>query len=273
MDGMQVVEEMKRMGSIAGPMVWLGLLLYGRMVTSMYYLGRLGELELAGGSLAIGLANITCYSVLSGLALGMEPICGQAYGARRWAVMGLALQRTILVLLCVCVPIAALWLHVGPLLRWLGQDPRLAGVAAAYLRYSLPGLAAQAVLNPLRVYLRAQSLTAPLTTCTSAALVLHVALNHALVRGMGLGIRGVALAAAATDFNHVFLLLLYLRYFSSSSSSSASSACSSSRTTSLPSSASWALCRLHARLRRTADSGGGSCTASGAGRLLQGYCC
>eukprot|EP00250_Pteridium_aquilinum_P033129 c5226_g1_i1 orf=3-458(-) len=82
----EVVEELKHIGSIAGPMICLYLLLYGRMVTSMFFLGRLGELELAGGSLAIGLANITCYSVLSGLALGMEPICGQAFGAKRWSM-------------------------------------------------------------------------------------------------------------------------------------------------------------------------------------------
>ncbi|MBA0820893.1 hypothetical protein Goarm_017782, partial [Gossypium armourianum] len=45
----------------------------------MLFLGHLGDIELAAGSLAIAFANITGYSVLSGLALGMEPLCSQAF--------------------------------------------------------------------------------------------------------------------------------------------------------------------------------------------------
>ena len=112
-------------------MICLGLLLYGRMVTSMYFLGRLGELELAGGSLAIGLANITSNSVLSGLALGMEPICGQAFGAKKWHLMGLALQRTILLLLCLCLPIGVLWLNMHKILVWFGQDQGLSDMVSS----------------------------------------------------------------------------------------------------------------------------------------------
>ena len=58
----------------------------------MLFLGHLGELALAGGSLAIGFANITGYSVLSGLTMGMEPICGQAFGAQRFKLLGLAMH-------------------------------------------------------------------------------------------------------------------------------------------------------------------------------------
>ncbi|MCI11927.1 multidrug and toxin extrusion protein 2-like, partial [Trifolium medium] len=36
---------------------------------SMLFLGHLNELALAGGSLAVGFANITGYSILSGLAV------------------------------------------------------------------------------------------------------------------------------------------------------------------------------------------------------------
>ncbi|MCO5603540.1 hypothetical protein L7F22_057691 [Adiantum nelumboides] len=206
----EVFDELKQMGKIGGPMVCLGLLLYGRMVTSMFFLGRLGELELAGGSLAIGLANITCYSVLSGLALGMEPICGQAFGAKKWSLMGLALQRTILVLLCFCLPIACLWLNMHRILLWCGQDSALSNMATTYLLYSLPDLVAQAILNPLRIYLRTQTITAPLAICSFAALMLHLVINYVLVDVFNMRIRGVALAASWTDFNLVLFLLCYL---------------------------------------------------------------
>ncbi|KAJ4970188.1 hypothetical protein NE237_003287 [Protea cynaroides] len=54
----------------------------------MLFLGYLGDIQLAGGSLSIGFANITGYSVIKGLAMGMEPICCQAYGAKRACELG-----------------------------------------------------------------------------------------------------------------------------------------------------------------------------------------
>ncbi|KAJ6742367.1 MULTIDRUG RESISTANCE PROTEIN [Salix viminalis] len=87
----------------------------------MLYLGYLGKNELAGGSLALGFANITGLSVLKGLAMGMDPICGQAFGAKRD-----------------------------------GQDADISHVAKVYLTFSIPELIGQAVLHPMRSFLRTQ---------------------------------------------------------------------------------------------------------------------
>ncbi|CAN0907519.1 Protein DETOXIFICATION 49 [Linum grandiflorum] len=97
-------------------MILTGLLLYSRSMISMLFLGRLGDLPLAGGSLAIGFANITGYSILSGLSSGMEPICGQSYGAKRYKLLSLTLHRTILLLLLISIPISFLWLNIKPIL-------------------------------------------------------------------------------------------------------------------------------------------------------------
>ncbi|CAK9863425.1 unnamed protein product, partial [Sphagnum jensenii] len=206
----EVLEELKQMSKIGGPMIIMGLLLYARAMISMLFLGHLGELELAGGSLSIGFANITGYSVLAGLAMGMEPICGQAYGAKRWHLMGLALQRMVMVLLCACVPITFLWLNMKRILLWCGQDERITNMAHTYILFSIPDLLAQAVLNPLRIYLRTQNIIIPLTWCAALALIFHVTINFLLVSALKMGLQGVALAASWTDFNLVGFLLVYL---------------------------------------------------------------
>ncbi|GKU96368.1 hypothetical protein SLEP1_g9609 [Rubroshorea leprosula] len=77
-----IVKEAISIAKIAFPMILTGLMLYLGPLVSMIFLGRQGELALAGGSLAIGFANITGYSIPSGLAMGMKSICGQAFGAR-----------------------------------------------------------------------------------------------------------------------------------------------------------------------------------------------
>ncbi|XP_027923899.1 protein DETOXIFICATION 49-like [Vigna unguiculata] len=204
------VKEVISISKIAIPMILTGLLLYCRSMISMLFLGHLGELALAGGSLAVGFANITGYSILSGLAVGMEPICGQAFGAKRFTLLGLCLQRTILLLLFTSLPISLLWLHMKKILLLCGQDEAIATQAQSYLVYSIPDLIAQSFLHPMRIYLRSQSITLPLTLCASLSILLHIPINYFLVSHLGLGIKGVALGGVWTNFNLVASLILYV---------------------------------------------------------------
>ncbi|MCD7458712.1 hypothetical protein HAX54_038928 [Datura stramonium] len=183
------ISEAKSIGNIAFPMIFTGLILYSRSIISMIFLGHLGELSLAGGSLAIGFANITGYSILSGLAMGMEPICGQAFGAKRYKILGLTLQRTILLLLLTSIPISFLWLYMQRILIFCGQDHNIASVAQNYILFSLPDLFAQSLLHPLRIYLRSQSITLPLTYCAILAILLHIPINYFLIKVLNLGIK------------------------------------------------------------------------------------
>ncbi|XP_061999670.1 protein DETOXIFICATION 49 [Rosa rugosa] len=204
------LKEAKSIASIAFPMILTGLLLYSRSMISMLFLGRLGDLALAGGSLAVGFANITGYSILSGLAMGMEPICGQAFGAKKHTLLGLCLQRTVLLLVLTSIPISILWLNMKKLLILCGQDEAISIEAQSYLLCSLPDLLAQSLLHPLRIYLRSQSITLPLTFCATLAIILHIPINYFLVSHLNLGIQGVALSGVWSNFNLVISLILYI---------------------------------------------------------------
>ncbi|KAK9178742.1 hypothetical protein WN943_027935 [Citrus x changshan-huyou] len=209
-DSSLAIREAISIAKIALPMILTGLLLYSRSMISVLFLGRLGELALAGGSLAVGFANITGYSILSGLAMGMEPICGQAFGAQRHNLLGLALQKTILLLMFTSIPISLLWLNMKNILLFCGQNEDIATVAQSYLFYSLPDLLAQSLLHPLRIYLRSQAITSPLTFCATLSILLHIPINYFLVTQLNLGIKGVALSGVWTNFNLVASLIIYI---------------------------------------------------------------
>ncbi|KAK6792597.1 hypothetical protein RDI58_011678 [Solanum bulbocastanum] len=209
----EAFEEMKEIGKIAGPTAITGLVLYSRSMISMLFLGYLGELELAGGSLSIGFANITGYSVISGLAMGMEPICGQAYGAKQMKLLGITLQRTVLLLLSTSIPISFMWLNMKRILLWCGQDEDISNMAHTFILFAIPDLFFLSLLHPLRIYLRTQNITLPLTYCSAISVLVHVPLNFLLVRYCDLGIAGVALAMVLTNLNF-FLLLCSFVYFS-----------------------------------------------------------
>lgn len=209
---MQVIKELIKLGQIVWPIVISSFLLFSRSAISMFVLGQLGQTALAGGSMAIAFANITGYSVLRGLAMGMEPICGQAYGGKKWNTLVITFQKMIIILLVVSLPISALWIEMKPILAFLGQDPEILSVAEEYILYSLPDLVGQAFLHPLRIFLRSQGLTKPLTVSSAVAMSLHIPINLLLVPYMGLGVRGVALASAWNTINIDLGLLIYLLF-------------------------------------------------------------
>ncbi|XAR55610.1 hypothetical protein NMG60_11035731 [Bertholletia excelsa] len=206
----QVVEEVKELWGMALPITAMNCLVYVRAVVSVLFLGRLGSLELAGGALSIGFTNITGYSVLNGLSSGLEPVCSQAYGSKNWDLLALSLHRMILILLIAIIPISLLWLNLENILLFMGQDKEITAMAAIYCFYSLPDLLTNTLLQPLRVYLRSQGVTKPQMYCSLMAVALHVPLNYALVVGLGLGVRGVAMASVLTNLNMVLLMVLYV---------------------------------------------------------------
>ncbi|KAH7654684.1 multidrug resistance protein MATE family protein [Dioscorea alata] len=191
-------------------MILTNLLLYGRSAISMLFMGQLGKLALAGGSLSIGFANITGFSILSGLSSGLEPISSQAYGARRWHLLGLAFQRTVSILTAATLTISLLWFHSGYILRLCGQDPAIAAVSSSYLLFSIPVLFLQSFITPMKIYLRTQNITAPLTIAAALALALHAPINFILVHHLRLGVRGVALATFFSDANFLIFIIIYL---------------------------------------------------------------
>ncbi|KAJ4720220.1 Protein DETOXIFICATION [Melia azedarach] len=209
-DLMQVAEELKSIGKIACPVAVTSLLFHSKSIISMLFLGHLGDIELAGGSLALGFANITGYSVIKGLAMGMEPICSQAYGAKRWTLLSQVCRRTLCLLLLAIFPISLFWLNIEHILLLLGQDQDITSVAKVYLLYSIPELIAQAHLHPLRIFLRTQNLNKPVTISAIYAMILHIPINYVLVVPLQLGIRGVALASALHTCSVILGLLVYL---------------------------------------------------------------
>nr|XP_017218130.1 PREDICTED: protein DETOXIFICATION 55 [Daucus carota subsp. sativus] len=206
----EVIEELKKISSIGFPILAMGLVNYVRNMISVVCMGRLGSIELAGGALAIGFTNITGYSVLSGLAMGMEPLCSQAFGSGNLTIVSLTLQRTIFMLLFTSIPITLLWLNLEPLMLLLHQNREITKIASLYCFYAIPDLVANSFLQPLRIYLRSKGATRPFMWCTVLATILHLPVTIFLTFNLHLGVKGIALSIIITNFVSLFFLVSYM---------------------------------------------------------------
>ncbi|KAL0457427.1 UNVERIFIED_CONTAM: protein DETOXIFICATION 55 [Sesamum latifolium] len=208
----EVMEELKNIVDIGFPVLIMGIFNYLKNMISVACIGRLGSLELAGGALAIGFTNITGYSVLFGLAMGMEPLCSQAFGSKNFTIVSLTLQRTIILLLLASIPIGMLWIYLEPLLLWLHQEPEVVHIASLYCQFAVPDLIANSLLHPLRIYIRSKGTTWPLFWCTLLAILLHYPITVFFTFHQHLGIQGIAISTFIANLNVLLFLLGYINY-------------------------------------------------------------
>ncbi|GMI70290.1 hypothetical protein like AT5G49130 [Hibiscus trionum] len=208
----EVTEELKRITDIGFPIAAMSLVGYLRNMVLIVCMGRLGSLELAGGALAIGFTNISGYSVLSGLAMGMESVCSQAFGSRNLSMAALTLQRTIIMLLLISIPIGLIWFNLEPLMLSINQNPDISKVASLYCRFAIPDLIANSLLHPLRIYLRCKGTTWPLLWSALVSTLFHPPITVLLSFTLRLGVRGIAISTFVTNFNTLFFLVCYLLY-------------------------------------------------------------
>ncbi|KAI3730622.1 hypothetical protein L1987_61794 [Smallanthus sonchifolius] len=207
-----LVEEMKRLGYVAGPMVAVTLSQYLLQVTSIMMVGHLGELALSSTSIANSLSGVTGFSLIMGMSSALETLCGQAYGAQQFKKFGTLIYTAIFSLLLACIPLAIFWRYTGSLLILIGQNPSISHEAGKYITWLIPALFAYAILQPLIRYFQMQSMLLPMLASSTVALCLHIPLCWALVHKTGLGNIGAAISMAVAMWSNTIFLLFYMKY-------------------------------------------------------------
>jgi MATE family multidrug resistance protein len=75
-----------------------------------------------------------------GVVTAMETFCGQAHGARRYAMVGTVLQRGLAISLLYCCGAALMWTKGTAALLAMGQDEEIARRAGAFTLALIPAL-------------------------------------------------------------------------------------------------------------------------------------
>ncbi|KAL2902216.1 Protein DETOXIFICATION 56 [Bienertia sinuspersici] len=203
-----VTSELRKQRMMAMPLIAMNLTWFMKQVITTAFLGRLGELQLAGGALGFMFGNVTGFSLLMGLCGAMEPICGQAYGAKNFKLLHKTLFMTTLLLLLATIPISFLWLNVEKILPLFGQHKDMVVIAQRFLLYLLPNLMITAFLCPLKAYLSAQGITIPIMLSSFVAVAFHIPINILLSKAKG--VEGVAISVWITDLIVTLTLALYV---------------------------------------------------------------
>ncbi|KAK4843064.1 hypothetical protein QYF36_003486 [Acer negundo] len=211
----KISEEVKKQLWLAWPMISVSLLQFCLQIISVMFVGHLGELALSGASMATSFASVTGFSLLMGMASALDTLCGQSYGAKQYRLMGIQMQRAMLVLLIVSIPLAFIWANTKSLLILAHQDPQIAEEAGIYAQFMIPSLFAYGLLQCLIRFLQTQNIVFPMMFSSGITVLLHFPVCWFLVFESGLGSRGAAVANSISYWINVLLLVAYVKFSSS----------------------------------------------------------
>lgn len=140
----------------------------------------------------------------------METLCGQAYGARKYDMLGVYLQRSTILLVLTGVLLTFVYVFSKPILLFLGQSPEIASAAAIFVYGLIPQIFAYAVNFPIQKFLQAQSIVAPSAYISAATLVLHLVMSWVATYKLGLGLLGVSLVLSLSWWMIVIGQFVYI---------------------------------------------------------------
>ena len=135
--------ELRLLVSSLIPLVLTFLLQNSLLTVSVFSVGHLGATELAAVSMGAMTANITGYATIQGIATALDTLCPQAFGAKKYHLVGIYIQKCIALILTLMFPILIIWVFYGyQVIALLVTDKDTARHAAVYLQYIAPGIPA-----------------------------------------------------------------------------------------------------------------------------------
>lgn len=146
------------------------------------------------------------------MASAVETVCGQAYGANRYAVMGVICQRAILLHLGAAFLLSFPYWFSGPLLKAIGQSETISEQGELFARGLILQLYAFAISCPMQRFLQAQNIVNPLAYIAVSVFIVHVVITWLVVNVLEYGLFGAALAQSFSWWLLVIAQGLYVVY-------------------------------------------------------------
>ncbi|KAL3819271.1 hypothetical protein ACJIZ3_005176 [Penstemon smallii] len=201
--------ESGKLWYLAGPAIFTSLCQYSLGAFTQTFAGHVGTLELAAFSIENSVIAGLSLGVMLGMGSAVETLCGQAFGAGQYDMLGIYLQRSWVILLGTAFLLMFLYIFAFPFLLLIGQTANISRAAGKFALWMIPQLFAYALNFPTAKFLQAQSKIMAMALISAVALVLHIFFSWLFMLKLGWGMAG---GAAVLDASWWFVVVVQLIY-------------------------------------------------------------
>ncbi|KAI3961340.1 hypothetical protein MKX01_007054 [Papaver californicum] len=194
----RVWAESKKLWFIVGPSIVTRISSYSILIVTQAFAGHLGELQLAAVSISTTVIIGFTFGLLLGMASALETLCGQAYGAKQYHMLGIYLQRSWVVLTLCSILLLPVYIFTTPILKLLGQPDDIAELTGLVTIWLIPLPFALASQLPSQRFLQCQRKTHIIAWVCVGASLIHIFITWLAVYKLGFGVIG---ATATTNIS------------------------------------------------------------------------
>ncbi|EMG47566.1 hypothetical protein G210_2028, partial [Candida maltosa Xu316] len=204
--------ELKSLVKSSIPLVITFLLQNSLSTVSVFSVGHLGATELAAVSMGAMTANITGYATIQGIATALDTLCPQAFGAKKYTLVGSYLQKCTALIFVVMLPVLIIWVFFGyDLICLILPDKETAKLSAVYLKYISFGIPAYIFFECGKRFLQAQGIFHISTYVLLIAAPSNLIMNLVFVKHIGY--LGAPIAVAINYWIMFAGLVLFTLFF------------------------------------------------------------
>ncbi|RVW34814.1 Protein detoxification 25 [Vitis vinifera] len=185
----RIWDESKKMWRVAFPAILTRVTSYGMLVVTQSFVGHISQLDLSGYALMLNVIIRFVNGILLGMSSATETLCGQAFGAKQYHMMGIYLQRSWIVDLV---------------------EDDIAIAAGNFSLWLLPILYSFVFSMTIQMYLQAQLKNMIIGWLSASSFVLHVLLSWIFVIKLNLGIPGAMGALIISSWSMIIGEFIYI---------------------------------------------------------------
>ncbi|XP_050225045.1 protein DETOXIFICATION 24-like isoform X2 [Mercurialis annua] len=181
----RIWEENKKIWRVGFPAMLARTTQYGMLVVTQAFIGHIGKVDLAGYALIQIIAIGIAIGILLGMSSATETLCGQAFGAKQYHMMGIYLQRSCIINLVAGTLLVPLFIFSAKIFKLLGQDEEIPEKAGYICLWIVGWLSA-------------------------ASFALHVILSWIFVSKLNWGIPGAMSALIVSSWSIIIGTMIYI---------------------------------------------------------------
>ncbi|KAM4079714.1 hypothetical protein ACJW30_09G136200 [Castanea mollissima] len=190
----KVWSEMKKMWVVAVPAIFTRASAFGILVITQAFVGHIGSTVLAAYSFICTVFLQFAVGILLGMATALQTLCGQAYGARKYYMLGVYLQRSWIFMFLASIILLPIFIFATQILEVLGQDEAVAKVGGEVAHWIIGAMFALVISYSSQMYLQSQSKNMLITYFAAVAILVHVLLSWLLTVKYNFGVPGAMLS-------------------------------------------------------------------------------
>ncbi|KAH6818636.1 hypothetical protein C2S51_002239 [Perilla frutescens var. frutescens] len=206
----RIVEESKKIWRVAMPSVISRVSSFGTIVVTQSFMGHISELELASYALVQTITVRFVNGVLIGMSSATETLCGQAFGAKQYHMMGIYLQRSWIIDLITLTILLPFFIFGSEIFKVLGEEEGMSKAAGYISVWFIPFVVSLNFSLTVQMYLQAQQKNMIVAWLSALQFAIHLLCSWLFVYAVDWGVAGAMAALCISSWFIVFGEFLYI---------------------------------------------------------------